>query len=154
MSEESIEHEHNINRPVIFTRQNVSDVINAFHKVLVEGIDTQGLRALYEQLISPENRNMKYKEWQSIKLIEGVLCELSEAAGLTFDIRGLMSPLYILNDYRILLDHLLAEKDQTETKTHIIETLSVNSFENQEAIYHEEIKRLEKLYSVLSLLTR
>ena len=55
---------------------------------------------------------------------------------------------------RILLDHLLAEEKQTETKKHIADTLSVDSFENQEAIYHEEIKRLEKLYSVLSLLTR
>ena len=65
-----------------------------------------------------------------------------------------MSPLYILNDFRILLDHLLAEKDQAGTKNHIVDTLKVDSFDNQEAIYFEEIKRLEKLYTTLALLTR
>ena len=116
LSKESVEHENNIKHPIIFSRQNVSDVINEFDKVLVEGIDICGLRSLYEQLISPTTRDRNYTNWQSIKLIEGILYGLSEAAGLTLDIKSLMSPLYILHDYRILLDHLLAEEKQTETK--------------------------------------
>lgn len=152
--EESAEHEEKIIRPILFSRQNVSDVINAFHKVLIEGIDIQGLKTLYEKLTPPEKRNRNYATWKSIKLIEGTLNGLSEAAGVSVDLASLMSPLYILNDFRILLDHLLAEKDQAETKNHIVDTLKVDSFDNQEAIYFEEIKRLEKLYTTLALLAR
>lgn len=56
-----------------------------------------------------------------------------------------MSPLYILHDYRILLDHLLSADKISETKEHIINTLGVQNFDDQETIYIEEIKRLNTL---------
>ena len=37
---------------------------------------------------------------------------------------------------------------------HIVETLGVHNFEEQEAIYFEEIERLDKLFQYLVLLSK
>ena len=56
--------------------------------------------------------------------------------------------------YRIYLDYLLSEEKQENTKMHIVETLGVQNFEEQEAIYFEEIERLDKLFQYLVLLSK
>lgn len=65
-----------------------------------------------------------------------------------------MSPLYILHDYRIYFDHLLAESDREDTKQHILNTLGVQRFNDQETIYYEEIRRLDKLFDYLVVLSK
>lgn len=70
------------------------------------------------------------------------------------DIASVMSPLYILHDYRILLDHLLSAEKISDTKQHIVSTLGVQSFNDQEAIYNEEIKRLNTLFNYLGVLSK
>jgi len=65
-----------------------------------------------------------------------------------------MSPLYILHDYRILLDHLLSADKISDTKQHIVATLGVQSFNDQESIYNEEIKRLNTLFNYLGVLSK
>ena len=46
------------------------------------------------------------------------------------------------------------EEKQENTKMHIVETLGVQNFEEQEAIYFEEIERLDKLFQYLVLLSK
>ena len=70
------------------------------------------------------------------------------------DITSVMSPLYILHDYRILLDHLLSADKISDTKQHIVATLGVQSFNDQESIYNEEIKRLNTLFNYLGVLSK
>jgi len=43
---------------------------------------------------------------------------------------------------------------QESTKAHIVETLGVQNFSEQEAIYLEEIDRLNKLFQYLVLLSK
>lgn len=102
LTEECALHERDVQRPVIFTEQSVSGVINAYDKTLVEGINISQLRTLYELLYVDFERNNEYKRWQSIKLIEAVLVKFGGNI-LNCDIAKLMSPLYILHDYRIYL---------------------------------------------------
>lgn len=51
LDEECSEHAKNIRRPLVFTEQSVSGVINAFDKVLVEGFNVGQLRALWRSII-------------------------------------------------------------------------------------------------------
>ena len=111
------------------------------------------MRDLYEALFPSIERNAKYTSWQSIKLIEAILNKLSISVQ-NMDIASVMSPLYILHDYRILLDHLLSADKISETKEHIVSTLGLQSFNDQEAIYNEEIKRLNALFNYLAILSK
>ena len=95
-----------------------------------------------------------YVCWQSIKLLDGILCALCASAGINIDVNLAISPLYILHDYRILLDHLLSNDKQKETEDHITATLKVKSFDEQEDIYIEEIRGLKKLFTLLKILTQ
>lgn len=99
------------------------------------------------------DKDAKYISWQSIKLIEAILVKLSLSVD-NIDIASVMSPLYILHDYRILLDHLLSAEKISDTKQHIVSTLGVQSFNDQEAIYNEEIKRLNTLFNYLGVLSK
>ena len=144
----------NIGRPLVFTEQSISGVINAFDKVLVEGFDVGQLRELYKTLYTESERDAQYEEWQSIRLIKEILLKWCEKLEDTIDVETLVSPLYILHDYRIYLDYLLSEEKQENTKMHIVETLGVQNFEEQEAIYFEEIERLDKLFQYLVLLSK
>lgn len=144
----------NIGRPLVFTEQSISGVINAFDKVLVEGFDVGQLRELYKTLYTESERDAQYERWQSIRLIKEILLKWCEKLEDTIDVEILVSPLYILHDYRIYLDHLLSEEKQENTKMYIVETLGVQNFEEQEAIYFEEIERLDKLFQYLVLLSK
>ncbi len=153
LSDECKEHEKKIKRPVVFTETAVAEVINAYDKILVEGFNVNEMRKLYEVLYDSSERNVKYTSWQSIKLIEAILVKISLSVG-NMDITAVMSPLYILHDYRILLDHLLSADKISDTKQHITSTLGVHSFCDQEAIYNEEIKRLNMLFNYLGILSK
>jgi len=153
LNEECILHSKNINRPIVFTEQSVSGVINAFDKVLVEGFNVEQLRQLYEVLYTELKRDKQYKKWQSIRLIKEVLLKFCEELENAVNVETLISPLYILHDYRIYLDHLLSKDKQEETKKHIVSTLNVGDFSQQEKIYHEEVDRLNKLFQYLVLLS-
>jgi len=153
LNQECILHSKNINRPIVFTEQSVSGVINALDKVLVEGFSVDQLKRLYEVLYSELERDKQYNKWQSIRLIKEVLLKLCEELENAVDVETLISPLYILHDYRIYFDHLLSKDKQEETKKHIVNTLNVEDFSQQEKIYHEEVDRLNKLFQYLVLLS-
>lgn len=154
LDEECSAHAKNIKRPLVFTEQSVSGVINAFDKVLVEGFNVGQLRVLYEMLYYESERDTKYKSWQSIRFIKEILLKFCEQIEDAIDVEMLISPLYILHDYRIYLDHLLSMDKQESTKAHIVATLGVQNFGEQEAIYSEEIDRLNTLFQYLVLLSK
>lgn len=153
LESECLQQEENINRPIIFNEQSLSATINAFDKILVEGFNLTGLRTLYERLYEVPNNN-DYKNWQSIRLLKEILIKLCDDISLDIDIETIISPLYILHDYRIYLDHLLSEREQEKKRMHIANTLGVSSFQEQEKIYLEEIKRLDELFQYLLLLSK
>ena len=76
--------------------------------MLVEGFDVGQLRELYKTLYTESERDAQYERWQSIRLIKEILLKWCEKLEDTIDVETLVSPLYILHDYRIYLDHLLS----------------------------------------------
>lgn len=153
LTDECLEHEKKVKRPVVFTETTVAEVINAYDKILVEGFNIDQMRKLYELLYDVSERDGKYTSWQSIKLIEAILRKFSSSIS-NIDVASVMSPLYILHDYRIFFDHLLSADKISDKKQHILDTLGVQSFSNQEAIYNEEIKRLNILFNYLVILSK
>lgn len=153
LTDECQEHEKKVKRPVVFSETTVAEVINAYDKTLIEGFNITKLRELYEVLYPTVERDTKYTSWQSIKLIEAILNKLSVSIQ-NMDIASVMSPLYILHDYRILLDHLFSADKISDTKKHIISTLGVRNFNDHEVIYSEEIKRLNVLFNYLAILSK
>ena len=113
--------------------ESVSRVINAYHKILVEGFNIVELWHLYEMLYSESERKKEYKDYKSIKLIEALLLKMCPNPQ-AINIMQIMSPLYILNDYRNYFDHLLSETDREETMNHIVSTLNATDFSHQEEI--------------------
>lgn len=154
LDEECKNQAKNIKRPIVFNEQSVSGAINAFDKILVEGISVAQLRLLYEKLYEENFRGKNYVKWQSIRLLKEILKKFCENLEKPIDIEKLISPLYILHDYRIYLDHLLSKEQQAKTKQHIVNTLLANDFSEQEKIYFEEIERLNVLFQYFVLLSK
>ena len=110
--------------------------------------------SFYETLFTEVERSNKYSEWQSIRLIKEVLKKLCINVSATIDIEQTISPLYILNDWRIYLDHLLPNHEREDKKKHIVETLGGTCFTQQEELYYEEINRLNNLFQYLIILSK
>ena len=137
LTDECQKHEKKVKRPVVFTETAVAEVINAYDKILIEGFNVSEMRKLYEVLYDSSERNAKYTSWQSIKLIEAILAKLSLS----------------VNNLDIT-DYLLSADKISDTKQHIVATLGVQSFNDQESIYNEEIKRLNTLFNYLGVLSK
>ena len=153
LTDECLQHERNVKRPVVYSETTVGEVINAYDKILIEGFNIVKLKELYEEIYSPDERDKKYTNWKSIKLIEAILNKLSILIN-NMDIALVISPLYILHDYRNILNHLLPADEIFEKKSHIANTLGVKSFDDQKTIYDKEIKGLNELFNYLAILSK
>ena len=151
LTEQNKELEKQMQRPVAYTKPAMFHIINAFHRHLIEGIDTHGLKVLYETLYNESERDKKYKSYLQIKLIDKILAKLVPNTYSDSDLRALVAPLYVLNDYRIILDHSIG--DEEEKRNNILQSLGIDCFEKQEEIYLAEINGLRKLYQMLAILT-
>lgn len=154
LENECLTQEDNIKRPIVFNENNISGVINALDKILVEGFNVSGLKSLYEILYDSDSREKGYTKWQSIRLIKETLKKLGEELFEENEVKKIIAPLYILHDYRIYFDHLLSENEQEKLKTHIAETLGVEKFSDQEKLYFKEIKGLDQLFKYLVILSK
>ena len=79
-------------------------------------------------LYSEDERDAQYGKWQSIRLIKEILLKLCYGIENAIDVEKLISPLYILHDYRIYLDHLLSMEKQESIVCVIFCCLIDNSY--------------------------
>ncbi len=110
LEDEVKEQMNKFQKPIVITEANIEPSINLLHKVLVEGVDIPELRKLYE--ISVESTSKGYTDWKSIKLYQGIL----EPYVSEDELRKIISPMFLLNDFRQYFDHLLPnDKRQSGT---------------------------------------
>lgn len=133
-------------KPVIITERTIEPTINMLHKVLIEGVNMPELRRLYLKIV--ELPDKKYQEWGSIKFYEILLKNIISNKD---DVRSIISPLYLLNDFRQYYDHLLSEEVKESKRKNIIQSLGITSFDNMERIYDELLKRLATLFEYMIL---
>ncbi|MBE6043675.1 MAG: hypothetical protein E7216_05505 [Clostridium thermopalmarium] len=131
-------------KPIVFTEKTIEPTINMLHKVLIEGVNIAGFRALYRKLYSEPCD--KYKDWKSIKFYEALLQKVLKP---TDDIKNIIAPLYLLNDFRQYYDHLLSYEKKEEIKRNILVSLDVKSFDNIEEIYLKLLNKLSILFEYL-----
>ena len=139
-------------RPVVYTEKTLSETLNALHKVLIEGLNPSQLRLLYEQLYPSNARDNMYGKWRTIKLMQVIIDKLDTDPNKNINV--IVAPLYLLNDFRIIFDHMLSKADLEKRKNNIINSLNVNSFTDYEEIYNKEITGLNKLFQYLAIITK
>lgn len=137
---------------MIYSESELNEVINAFRKYLIEGISKDGLVSLYEALNQEQNRDKNYKKLGEIKLIDKILAALLPNSYSTDDEQKLIGPLYLINDYRLILDHSMGSDEEIK-KNNILNTLKISTWDNQEELYCKEIKGLKRLYQMLVAIT-
>jgi len=133
-------------KPVIITERTIEPTINMLHKVLIEGINMPVLRELYLKIVDTPDK--KYKDWGSIKFYEVLLKNIISSID---DVRNIIAPLYLLNDFRQYYDHLLSEESKESKRQNIIQSLGVKSFNNMQDIYNELLRRFAALFEYLIL---
>lgn len=154
LTEQDKELEDQMQRPIAYMKQVLFQVINAFRRHLIEGIDVNSLKELYELHYDEAERDKGYNSYGSIKLIDRILAKLVVPGTFTEgDLKALIAPLYLLNDYRTILDHSIGEGEE-KLKSNILQSLGIDSFDKQEEIYLSEIHKLRKLYQMLAILTK
>ena len=67
----------------------------------------------------------------------------------TDDIKNIIAPLYLLNDFRQYYDHLLSYEKKEEIKRNTLVSLDVKSFDNIEEIYLKLLNKLSILFEYL-----
>lgn len=135
---------NNFNKPILININSIEQSINMLHKVLIEGVNIPAFKQLYLKLNS--NPANGYKDWKSIKFYQTLLENIIKDRD---SIRDIISPLYLLNDFRQYYDHLLSTSKRNEIKDNIVKTLQVNSFEDIEEIYSLLLEKLTILFEYL-----
>ncbi len=133
-------------KPVVFTEKTIEPTINMLHKVLIEGVSITEFRKLYLKIVAHPNE--KYLEWKSIKFYEALLGQIITKDD---DVREIIAPLYLLNDFRQYYDHLLPIAKKNEIRENIRKFLNVLSFNDIEDLYVTLLNRLGRLFEYLIL---
>lgn len=139
-------------KPIVYTEKTLSESLNALHKVLIEGMETGNLKAIYEKLYKPDERDKDYKNFGNIKFLDYIIRRTDQNPNTDF--RTVIGPIYLLNDFRIVFDHLLSKDKLEEKKNNIIKTLGLTSFSDYKDAYTKELDGLDKLYQYLILITK
>lgn len=145
LPEEVSEFEEKFQKPIIFTESGIKTSIEILQKINVEAFNCGAFSLLYEKLYPKEQRNKSYGSWKSIKHMEALLLALYPNIKEEKK-RELMSPLYLLNDFRIYYDHLVSTDKKNETKNNILNSLGLTDFSDLKTIYETIVNRLLILY--------
>lgn len=146
LKDEIKQQKENYVKPVIITERTIEPTINMLHKVLIEGINMPELRKLYLKIVKLPDK--KYEEWGSIKFYEVLLKNIISGDD---NVKNIISPLYLLNDFRQYYDHLLSERVKEKKRKNIIKCLGIESFDEMERLYDELLKELATLFEYMIL---
>ncbi|MCT4604921.1 MAG: hypothetical protein N4A64_02285 [Marinisporobacter sp.] len=146
LEDEIKQQKDNYVKPIILTKKTIEPTINMLYKVLVEGVNISEIRKLYLQIVPSPDKN--YKQWKSIKFYQALLEVILVKKD---DIKDIIAPLYLLNDFRQYYDHLLSAEKKESIQNNIIKSLNITSFDNMTAIYDELLRRLSLLFEYLIL---
>ncbi|SMP64386.1 hypothetical protein [Anoxynatronum buryatiense] len=136
-----------IRKPITFNSMEVKPVISALHKILIEAISIERLKEFYKSNCTTPNKN--FNNWGSVKFIEFILLFISRKDKLDDEMKEMISPLYILNDLRILYFHILSNEKQERIKENIVNSLGINSLDDTETLHINLVDKLYRLYRTL-----
>ncbi|MBL7016590.1 MAG: hypothetical protein ISR84_03435 [Kiritimatiellales bacterium] len=136
----------NLDKPVFWEDKNVSPTIEALNRIFVESINAKTLK----QAIKKSDPTLDIKAKNGLKLFSMWI----EHCLNSTDSYKIMSPFFVLYDFRILVCHLQSQKRQDEQLESINERLQIlKSNTDYEAIYNALFTQLESSYTEILELT-
>lgn len=129
----------NVTRPVFWEEKHIAPVIESLNRIIVESINIGGIKSY----LSKVNNQKDIKSKKGLKLYQIWLEEFftSDQA------YNIMSPFFILYDFRVLLSHLQSNETKTETLSSIKDRLKLPPESNLELIYDSLLLSLLDSYS-------
>ena len=137
-----------IHPPQYGTENNFYRIISSLNKILVEGINTKSLKDFLKNNYHddlPEN----FKSNGSIKTLQNLLTIYSKKNNIDIDVDKLISPLYVLYDFRILADHNVDSPEDKFTKCMNCLNLDEN-INDYTKIYKVLIEKLKYMFLTIS----
>ncbi len=132
----------NLNRPVFWEDKYVGPFIEALNRIFVESLNTSGLRKDIDTL----KKGLETKSQKGLKLFQLWLAERVNI--LTAD--NIMTPFFVLYDFRVMLSHLLSKERKAEMHESISSRLCVQHDEgNYENLYNALIKAMHSSYKTI-----
>lgn len=127
-------------KPLIASSKTLPSTVGVLHQVLIESVNISEMQKLYCTLLSPNTQN--YKEMKSIKLYEGLLQTIVKSQD---QVKEIIAPLYLLNDLRIVYDHLLPQDERNKRKANVENSLGITTFD-ESRIYDVLLNRLSAFF--------
>ncbi len=126
-------------RPVAWNEKGVIHIINCLTKLCVEAINSKELRTEIKKLDSKTD----LKEMKGLKLFEKWI-KLSTK----LDAKDVLSPFFVLYDFRIFLDHKMDEGEIKMKLDFCYERLGIKTDRNFERLYDKLIEKMTHSYSI------
>jgi hypothetical protein len=132
------------NGPVVDTEKERRHVADALNKIYIESFDNAALGRVFKSL-GGDPRSLG-----SLKRLQGVL----ERALPSEDIKGILSPLYVLYDLRVAYSHLTSVEKQREILQTVMDRLGMDGNANLFDFYTHLIEELIAMFERLAELVR
>lgn len=117
-----------LHRPLFWEEKHVAPAAESLNRIMVESLNVSMLRSQLE----PHVQKGELKNLKGLKLFEQWLSKGLSAV----DASSLMSPFFVLYDFRILMCHLASEETQEKSLASINERLGLEKANtNLEAVY-------------------
>lgn len=129
----------NFNPPLVDTPKERRHIADTLNKIYIESLDNKVLKALLAE------RNITSKGSGQLKRLEALIQGSFPAA----DVSALVSPLYVLSDFRNIASHTGSVSNQ-ETAIFIADRLGVNHDSDLTTIYDALMKRLTDMFVQLN----
>ena len=129
---------NNVTKPVFWEEKHVSPVIEALNRIIVESINVKGIK----KYLSDTKKNSSFKNKRGLKLYSIWLEEFFEPA----EIYEIMSPFFVLYDFRVISSHLQSNETKEETLFSIEKRLNLPNNSGFESIYNSLLLSLKSSY--------
>jgi len=129
-----------IQRPVLWNEKNVMYVINSLNKITTESFNSIGIKKEIEKLDSDFETN----DLGSLKLLQ----KLIQLKFLELDAEEIMKPFFVLNDFRLVLDHRI--DDPKKVLDSCYERMGITENKNLETLYDALFKGMTDSYIKLN----
>lgn len=126
-----------LNPPILFTEKELRDKYDTLNKILIESLDNNILNKLLK------SRGLNFKNLGSLKKLQSFL----EKEYPNADIKGIISPLFVLYDLRVAYSHISSDEGKREVLEFVCDRLKIEGKENDsKKIYNTLVNELIKCY--------
>ncbi|MEI6707243.1 MAG: hypothetical protein WCK96_08935 [Methylococcales bacterium] len=134
----------NFDKPIFWEDKHISPVVEALNRIFVESINIKDIKSI----IKNENTRIDFGKKGSLKIITEWFGDILNMPNHM----AVMSPFYVLYDFRVMVCHLQSSDTKEEQRIKINERLNIDrNNESYEEVYDALFKSLENSLSIIHL---